>query len=118
LEKCPFTWAAEDQSAYLDTRATAGRLDPAGWSPDFAPMSSAEVLDLLNDPPPVDRLAVCHGDACAPNTLLDDTGGFVGHVDLGSLGIADRWADLAVATRGRRRRRAWRRRNARRTPGT
>ena len=52
----------------------------------------------LPDPPPVDRLVVCHGDACAPNTLLDDAGGWCGHVDLGDLGIADRWADLAVAT--------------------
>jgi kanamycin kinase len=49
-------------------------------------------------PPPVDRLVVCHGDACAPNTLIGDDGSFVGHVDLGSLGVADRWADLAVAT--------------------
>jgi len=98
VEECPFTWTAEDRLEYINARASAGRLDPACWSPDFAHMSSAEVLDLLNDPPPIDRLVVCHGDACAPNTLLDDTGGVVGHVDLGSLGIADRWADLAVAT--------------------
>lgn len=50
------------------------------------------------EPPAVDHLVVCHGDACAPNTLItaDDTD--AGHVDLGSLGVADRWADLAVAT--------------------
>ena len=40
---------------------------------------------------------VCHGDACAPNTLLYDDGTFAAHVDLGALGVADRWADLAVA---------------------
>jgi kanamycin kinase len=40
---------------------------------------------------------VCHGDACVPNTLLHDDGTFAAHVDLGSLGVADRWADLAVA---------------------
>jgi len=40
---------------------------------------------------------VCHGDACAPNTLIGDDGRFVAHVDLGHLGVADRWADLAVA---------------------
>ena len=50
------------------------------------------------DAPPVDRLVVCHGDACAPNTLLDDDGHWMGHVDLGRVGVADRWADLAVAT--------------------
>jgi kanamycin kinase len=47
---------------------------------------------------PVDRLVVCHGDACAPNTLIDDDGRFLGHVDMGDLGVADMWADLAVAT--------------------
>ena len=46
----------------------------------------------------IDRLVVCHGDACAPNTLIDDDGRCCGHVDLGDLGVADRWADLAVAT--------------------
>jgi kanamycin kinase len=41
---------------------------------------------------------VCHGDPCAPNTLITDNGPCSGHVDLGDLGVADRWADLAVAT--------------------
>ncbi|WP_443062724.1 phosphotransferase [Streptomyces sp. NBC_00390] len=46
----------------------------------------------------MDRLVVCHGDACAPNTVVGDDGTWTGHVDLGTLGAADRWADLAVAT--------------------
>jgi kanamycin kinase len=48
--------------------------------------------------PSIDRLVVCHGDACAPNTLLDANGQFAASVDLGSLGTADRWADLAVGS--------------------
>ena len=50
------------------------------------------------DVPPIDRLVVCHGDACVPNTLVDADGQWAAHVDLGSLGLADRWADLAVAS--------------------
>jgi kanamycin kinase len=57
-----------------------------------------EVMATLRQPPPPDRLVVCTGDACAPNTLVDDDGRCSGHVDLGALGVADRWADLAVAT--------------------
>ncbi|MFI8526699.1 phosphotransferase [Promicromonospora sukumoe] len=53
----------------------------------------------LADPPPVDRLVVCHGDATVPNTLLDRAGRFVAHVDVGDLGVADRWSDIAVTTR-------------------
>jgi kanamycin kinase len=41
---------------------------------------------------------VCCGDPCAPNVLVGDDGEDVGVVDLGALGAADRWADLAVAT--------------------
>ena len=52
----------------------------------------------VTDALPMDRLVVCHGDACAPNTLIGDDGRCCGHVDLGDLGVADRWADLAVAT--------------------
>lgn len=48
--------------------------------------------------PPVDEPVLVHGDACAPNTLIDDSGTWVGHVDLGDLTVADRWADLAIAS--------------------
>jgi kanamycin kinase len=41
---------------------------------------------------------VCHGDACAPNTLIGDDGRWLAHVDLGNLGVGDRWSDIAVAT--------------------
>jgi kanamycin kinase len=50
------------------------------------------------DAPPIDRLDVAHGDACVPNTLVDSHGRWTAHVDLGRLGLADRWADLAVAS--------------------
>jgi kanamycin kinase len=53
---------------------------------------------MLADIPPADGLVVCHGDSCAPNTLLTGDGRWSGHVDLGALSVADRWADLAVAT--------------------
>ncbi|OZI59066.1 aminoglycoside 3'-phosphotransferase [Bordetella genomosp. 4] len=48
--------------------------------------------------PEPDLLVVCHGDPCVPNSLLNSEGGFAAHVDLSRLGVADRWADLAIAT--------------------
>lgn len=84
---CPFDWSIERRLAQAEKRRQLG-LDPDAAAEDYR---------RLADPPPIDRLVVCHGDACAPNTLLDERGGFAGHVDLGSLGVADRWADLAVA---------------------
>lgn len=65
------------------------------WS--LADRLRGRVIPRLHEPP-ADRLVVCHGDACAPNTVIGADGRWVGHVDLGSLGVADRWADLAVAS--------------------
>ncbi|MFD0475833.1 phosphotransferase [Nonomuraea thailandensis] len=78
-------------------RAHRRRRGAADWAPEHRHLGLAETRARLGDPPPVDRLVVCHGDACVPNTLLHDDGTFAAHVDLGSLGLADRWADLAVA---------------------
>lgn len=56
------------------------------------------VPERFRTPPPIDRLVVSHADACCPNTLLDADGRWIAHVDLGLMGTADRWADLAVAS--------------------
>lgn len=70
---CPFSWSVADRIVRLG-------LDPA----------------LGDGMPPLDAV-VCHGDACSPNFLLDAAGRPCGYVDLGALGVADRWADLAPA---------------------
>lgn len=79
VESCPFDWAVASR---IDAAASAGISAP----------------ETLRHAPPVDRLVVCQGDPCPPNTLLGNDGRFVAHVDMGRLGVADRWADLAVAT--------------------
>jgi len=48
--------------------------------------------------PAIDGPVLVHGDACAPNTLINTEGEWVGHVDVGALAIGDRWADLAIAS--------------------
>lgn len=92
--QCPFTWSTESRIA----QACRAGLDPARWAQLHRHLSASDALGIVSAPPPIDRLVVCHGDACAPNTLLDADGNCIGHVDLDSLGVADRWADLAVAT--------------------
>jgi len=94
---CPFDWSVPTRLADARRRAERGDLDPASWGDEHRGLTVSEALDRLADVPDVDRLVVCHGDSCAPNTLLDEQG-WTGHVDLGELGVADRWADLAVAT--------------------
>jgi kanamycin kinase len=95
-EECPFRWDIETRLGRAEQRL-AGGTGPPEWSPEHRHLSVTEARGLLHAPPPVDRLVVCHGDACAPNTLIGGDGRFVAHVDLGHVGVADRWADLAVA---------------------
>ena len=95
---CPFSWSRRDRVVDAQRRADAGCLDPAAWHETHASMSVSEALHRLSAAPPEDQLVVCHGDACAPNTILAADGSCSGHVDFGAMGVADRWADLAVAT--------------------
>jgi kanamycin kinase len=76
VDACPWTWSVPDRLARVSDPALRARLAEAD--------------------PGASRLVVCHGDACAPNTLLGSDGRASAHVDLGGLGVADLWADLAV----------------------
>lgn len=68
--------------------------DRAGWTRDRL------VAELVATRPAEEDLVVCHGDLSVPNVLFDpDTGEVTGVVDVGRLGVADRWLDLAIATR-------------------
>lgn len=96
-EGCPFSWAVHDRISTARRNAESGSTGPDLWHPEHRGLTLAEAMGILEEPPPVDRLVVCHGDACAPNTIIHD-GRLGGYVDLGALGVADRWADLAIAT--------------------
>jgi kanamycin kinase len=79
VKDCPFSWSVAD------------RVSKQGLTPDDAAQFQQTTPEL--------DLVVCHGDPCVPNTILTDFGTVAGYVDLGELGVADRWADLAVAAR-------------------
>lgn len=98
IEECPFSWSAESRVADAHSRVELGLIDPKGWHEDHQELDLPSALAHLGEIPTVDQWVVCHGDACSPNTLIADDGTYSGHTDLGALGIADRWADLAVAT--------------------
>lgn len=86
-------WASDpDRAAHAvgEGLARLHTLDPAD-----CPFGPAEWIGVQDD---VDVLVVAHGDACAPNTLIAADGSFAGNVDVGDLGVADRWADLAIAS--------------------
>jgi kanamycin kinase len=104
VERCPFDRSAHVRLERVRARAAAGAIEPGPWRKGHQDIATVErALELLAEIPPVTEFVVCHGDACAPNTLIGDDGDWCGLVDLGLLGVADRWADLALATWSARR---------------
>jgi aminoglycoside phosphotransferase len=93
---CPFNWDATTRLTAVTRRAVEGHFSAHVWSDEFRGMSIDAALRELASPPALD-VVVLHGDACVPNTVIDDDGQFLAHVDLGFLGLGDRWSDLSVA---------------------
>ncbi|MGH3422598.1 MAG: phosphotransferase, partial [Streptosporangiaceae bacterium] len=96
--ECPFSWTAEVRLADARSKVADGRMRADLWHTCHKVLGVDRALDMAAAIPPDDQRVVCHGDTCAPNTLLGPDGRWTGHVDLGLLGVADRWADIAVAT--------------------
>lgn len=94
---CPWSWDLDARLERFERRLSEG-LQPEHLMEEHRSLTLDEIEDRMANPPARDELVVAHGDACAPNTLLDASGEPLAYVDLGSLGIADRWADLAVGT--------------------
>lgn len=97
------TWRREPDTALRALGAGLRRLHdvalddcPFDWGVEQRRSAASPQTMTIGEPPTVDRLVLCQGDPCAPNTLLAADGSFLAHVDLARLGAADRWADLAV----------------------
>jgi kanamycin kinase len=100
VRRCPFDFRLAAALDHVHRRAAAGQIDPAeDFDDDHRHLDLDTAIRELDRLRPDDEdLVVCHGDYCPPNALLSD-GRVTGYVDLGELGVADRWWDLAVATR-------------------
>jgi len=97
--RCPFDFRLGTAVEHVRRRLSSGLIDSRrDFHPEFEHLTPAAALELLESTlPDSEDLVVCHGDYCPPNILIAG-GQATGYVDLGELGVADRWWDLAVAT--------------------
>ncbi len=99
VQECPFDFRLTAALAHVRQRLNEGHIVPdRDFHSEFAHLSANEAVRILESSRPrSEDLVVCHGDYCLPNILITD-GEATGFIDLGELGVADRWWDLAVAT--------------------
>ena len=98
-QDCPFRFRVHDALRHVRTRVGAGIIDPdRDFHSEHAHLTPSQALAELEATRPVtEDVVLCHGDYCLPNVMIDD-GRVSGYLDLGEIGLADRWWDLAVAT--------------------
>jgi streptomycin 3"-kinase len=100
---CPFVRSLSGMFARAADVVARGAVNPDFLAPEDRHTPPQQLLDALRAQLP-ERLAqearervVCHGDACMPNFMVDPgTLRCTGLIDLGRLGVADPYVDLAL----------------------
>ncbi|MER5972947.1 APH(3'') family aminoglycoside O-phosphotransferase [Streptomyces sp. NPDC002055] len=103
VSECPFRRGLDTMVAVAHDVVARNGVNPAFLPVEQQHTPPPELLTRLTRQVPRRRdqeaadTVVCHGDLCLPNIILDprtlDVSGFI---DLGRLGTADRYADLAL----------------------
>jgi kanamycin kinase len=95
---CPFDFRLDAALEHCAYRVPTEKEQWDDLHGEYKHMTPRQVLqELFDTRPSSEDLVVCHGDYCFPNVLVVD-GRATGYLDLGELGVADRWWDLAVGT--------------------
>jgi kanamycin kinase len=100
IDDCPFDFTLDAALEHGRRRVEGDEVPKSkgDFHEEFLHLSPMEALDVLKRTrPDSEDVVLCHGDYCFPNILIED-GRATGYLDLGEMGLADRWWDLAVAT--------------------
>ena len=97
IKGCPFDQRLSRWLAAAQARLATGRVDARNFADENLGRSPEELFELLLESRPQETdLVLTHGDPSLPNLLVERRN-FVGFIDCGRLGIADRYQDLALA---------------------
>lgn len=102
-DTCPYSRTLDEMMALARATVAEQRVHPEFLPEHLVDTPPGEILRGLEDELPSRReqerasTVVCHGDFCLPNVLIDpDTLRVTGLIDLGRLGRADPYADIAL----------------------
>ncbi|GAA2800064.1 aminoglycoside 3'-phosphotransferase [Kribbella solani] len=103
LTGCPFERPLDSIVATATDVVRRGAVNPDFLTDEWRLLEPSELLaQVVAERPYIESRSepvVCHGDACLPNIFFDpDTLEVTGLIDLGRLGVADRYVDLALTT--------------------
>jgi aminoglycoside phosphotransferase len=103
VDSCPFDARLDVLLGAAERRVAAGGVDPTTLGSAYRRHSAEDLLRHLLAMRPAEAeedLVVAHGDPCLPNFLMSPTGDQVsGLVDVGRLGVSDRYRDVAIIVR-------------------
>ncbi len=100
VDLCPFHAEHPLRLLQARERIDAGQVDVSDFDDERAGLTPEEVFAQLTALLPMDPdLVVTHGDYSLDNILLEE-GRVTGLIDIGRLGIADRYQDLAILWNG------------------
>ncbi|MBC6464762.1 APH(3') family aminoglycoside O-phosphotransferase [Actinomadura alba] len=99
ISECPFNERLDVRLTRAAERVRTGLVDPDDFDDDHLGLSPLQVYDrLIAERPTAEDFVVAHGDYAPSNVLLPQVGNPV-LIDVGGLGVADRYLDLAIAVR-------------------
>jgi aminoglycoside 3'-phosphotransferase-2 len=100
-EDCPFDCTIDVQIDIARRNMERGSIDEDNFELHRHGRKMRELFaDLLVNLPEKEDLVVTHGDYCLPNILINpDTEEITGFVDVGRVGVSDRYQDLALCSR-------------------
>ena len=101
IADCPFDRRLTHTITLAKRRVEAGLVDESDFDMERRETHANELFEtLLKNRPEGEDVVFTHGDYCLPNILIEPSPPRItGFIDWGRAGIADRYQDLALATR-------------------
>ncbi len=102
IADCPCVKTVEDKLIEAEYLVDNDLVDVEDAEPDTFGEKGFEgpkaLLDWLKENKPSPEPVLSHGDFCLPNIMLDN-GKVSGFIDIGDMGVGDKWNDIAICYR-------------------